>query len=104
MDARDAGAQATLVFGGDRVALEDGLTDPDLVVEVGTDLLPQIPAVPLVLGVPWLLSGAGQHLFTAVLFGELRIRGLRRITRAPLRTARAGLDLLKLLRLLAGGA
>lgn len=104
VDAQDAGAQATLVFGGGRVGIEDGLAEPDLVVVAGTDLIPQVPAVPLVLGLPWLLSEAGQRLFTAALFGELRVRGLRRVTRAPLRTTRAAIDLLQLLRLLAGGA
>ncbi len=99
IDASDAGAQATLVLGGDRCTVEEGLRDPDLVLEAPSDLLPQVGELPLRFGLPWLPSEAGRRLLVRALLGELRLRG------APsLRTPRAAVDLLLLLRLLSGAA
>ena len=102
LDAPDAAAQLTLVLDGERWTVEEGLNDPDLVLETPSDLLAQLGEVPLRFGVPWMISEAGRRLALRTLLGEVRLRGL--LARSPLRTGRAALDLLQLFRLLAGAA
>ncbi len=102
IDASDAGEQATLIFGGGRCTIESGLEFPDLVLRAGSDLFPRLSELPVVLGVPWLLSGAGARLLLSALRGEVQVRGLLRGMRSPLRTAKATLDLVLLVRMLSG--
>lgn len=109
VEAQDAGEQATLIFGGGRCTVEAGLSSPDLVLAADSGVLPQVVEVPRVLGLPWLLSAAGQRLFVAAALGELRVHAARGSLRAIgpvrlLRATRAFVDLLQLLRLLSGGA
>ncbi len=104
IDAPDAGAQATLVFGGGRCTIEESLVDPDLIVVAGSEILPRLSEVPLRFGLPWLWSRTGRELMLAILQGDLRVQGILRVATAPVRLLRASFDLLLLLRLLAGGA
>jgi hypothetical protein len=100
--AEDAGEQATLIFGGGRCTIEDGLSSPDLTLHGSSDLLPRVADVPLRFGLPWLFSSAGRQLLIMALTGQLRVEGLLAGSLSPRRTARALVDLLLLTRLLAG--
>lgn len=96
--------RATLVLGGGCCTIEAGLNFPDLCVSAGSDFLPQLGELPLRYGLPWLLSEPGRRLLMLALQGEVQVKGLLRFSHSPLRTARALLDLLLLLRLLAGAS
>ncbi|MCS6911949.1 MAG: hypothetical protein RMK29_10440 [Myxococcales bacterium] len=98
IDAPDAAAQATLVLGHGRCLIEAGLREPDLVLQLPSEVLAQLREVPLRLGLPWMLSRPGWRLLWRVLLGEVRLRQMA----APLRAGRAAVDLLLLFRLLAG--
>ncbi len=102
VEAPDAGASATLIFGGGRCTIEDGLHDADLVLRAGSDVLPRVADLPVRYGVPWLISDAGRDLAIAALTGDVRVLGLLRGLYAPWRTGRAAFDLLLLAALLAG--
>src|SRR5438067_2183116 len=67
VDAPDAAARATLIFGGGRCTIEEGLNDADLVLRASSEILPRLAELPLRYGLPWLLSPAGQELLACVL-------------------------------------
>src|SRR5579872_643918 len=62
VEAQDAGAAATLVFGGGKCTIESGLEAPDLVVVGESDLVPRLVGVPRRYGLPWLWSAEGKEL------------------------------------------
>jgi hypothetical protein len=104
VDAPDAGATATLIFGGGRCTIEEGLHHPDLILLASSEVLPRVADLPVRHGLPWLVSEAGRDLLLCAARGQLRIRGLLRLPVAPRRTLRAATDLLLLVRLLAGSS
>lgn len=101
--ATDAADEVTLVLCQERCVIEAGLVQPDLVLIASSALLPQLQAVPTVLGLPLLASPAGVQLGLSLLSEPLRLRDPAALLRHPRKAARAALDLFRLIRLIAGG-
>jgi hypothetical protein len=103
--APDAEVTVTLEFGGGRCTIYDGLRhEPDLVITADSGKIPELSLLPFRYGVPWLLEEQGQKqmkdLILALLKREIRIDGLIKIPPTPLRTAKASIDLFRLMRIL----
>jgi hypothetical protein len=103
--APDAEVTVTLEFGGGRCTIYDGLRhEPDLVITADSGKIPELSLLPFRYGVPWLLEEQGQKqmkdLVMALLKREIRINGLIKIPPTPLRTAKASIDLFRLMRIL----
>lgn len=101
--APDADDEVTLVLCQGSCLIEAGLVDPDLVLVASSALLPQLQAVPTVLGLPLLASPAGLQLGLSLLGEPLRVREPAALLAHPRRAARAAIDTLRLIRLIAGG-
>ena len=101
--ATDAGEEVTLVLCQGRCLIESGLVEPDLVLAASSALLPQLQALPTVLGLPLLASPAGLQLGLSLLGEPVRLRQAGTILHHPRNAARAALDLLRLIRLIPGG-
>jgi hypothetical protein len=103
--APDAEVSVTLAFEGGRCTIYDGLRhEPDLVITADSGKIPELSLLPFRYGIPWLLEQQGQKqmkdLILALLKREIRIDGLIKIPPTPLRTAKASLDLFRLMRIL----
>jgi len=103
--APDAEVTVTLEFGGGRCTIYDGLRhEPDLVITADSGKIPELSLLPFRYGVPWLLEEQGQkqmkELIMALLKREIRIDGLIKIPPTPFRTAKASIDLFRLMRIL----
>jgi hypothetical protein len=99
--APDADVTVTLVFGGGRCTIYDGMRDePTLVITADSGRIPEMSLLKIRYGLPWLLDENGQSFVRSLLRREIRIDGLVRIPPTPLRTAKAALDLVRLTRIL----
>ena len=103
--APDAEVTVTLEFGGGRCTIYDGLRhEPDLVITADSGKIPELSLLPFRYGVPWLLEEQGQKqmkdLIMALIKREIRIDGLIKIPPTPFRTAKASIDLFRLMRIL----
>mgnify|MGYP003594672253 CR=1 FL=1 len=101
--ATDAGDEVTLDLANSRCVIEAGLVAPDLVIAASSALLPRLQALPTVLGLPLLASPAGVQLVLSLLHEPIRLHEPATLLHRPRRAARAALDLLRLIRLVAGG-
>ena len=98
-----AGEEVTLELEDGRCVIEAGQVRPDLVLAVSSELLPRLQAVPTLLGLPLLASGPGLSLLQALLSHPLRVRDAAVLLINPRQSARAALDVWRLIRLVAGG-
>lgn len=101
--ATDAADEVTLILCQGRCVIEAGLVEPDLVLAASSALLPQLQALPTVLGLPLFASPAGLQLGLSLLGEPVRLRDPGTILRHPRNAARAAIDLLRLIRMIAGG-
>ncbi len=103
--APDAEVSVTLEFSRGHCTIYDGLRhEPDLVITADSGKIPELSLIPFRYGVPWILDENGQQqvkqLLMAIIKGEIRINGLIKMPPTPLRSAKAGIDLFRLTRIL----
>ena len=100
--APDADVTVTLAFGDGRCTIYDGLGHaPDAVITTDSGRIPELTQLSTRFGVPWLLDAHGQSFVRALVYRDIRVAGLVRLS--PLhawRSIKAALDLVRLTRIL----
>ncbi len=98
----DADMTVTLSFEHGHCTIYDGLRrEPELVITADASKIPELSLISIRYGLPWLLDDHGQAFLKALVRREVRIDGLVRIPPTPLKTAKAMIDLVRLMRVLA---
>ena len=101
MVAPDAKVAITLCFGGGRCQVRDGRDyEADLCIVADSYKIPALSLLHIRHGVPWLFDEKGTEFVKDLVQRKIKIEGLLRFPPKPLRTAKAGYDLVLLTRIL----
>ena len=99
--APDAEVAVTLDFGGGRCRVRDGRDhDADLCIVADSYKIPELSLLQIRHGLPWLFDDKGKGFVRDLVERKIKIEGLIKFPPTPLRTAKAGLDLVLLTRIL----
>lgn len=99
--APDADVAVTLEFGGGRCAVHDGRAlDADLVIVADSYKIPELSLLQIRHGLPWLFDEKGKAFVKDIVERKVKIEGVFKFPPTPLRTAKAGFDLVLLTRIL----
>lgn len=99
--APDAEVAVTLCFGNGRCQVRDGKDgDADLVIVAESHKIPELSLLQIRHGLPWLFDDKGKSFVRDLVERKIKIEGLTRFPPQPRRLARAGLDLVRLTRIL----
>lgn len=99
--APDAEVAVTLQFGGGRCQVRDGRAhDADLCIVADSYKIPELSLLQIRHGLPWLFDEKGKNFVKDLVERKIKIEGLIRFPPTPLRTAKAGFDLVLLTRIL----
>lgn len=99
--APDADVAVTLVFGAGRCEVRDGRDfDADLVIVADSYKIPELSLLQIRHGLPWLFDEKGKSFVKDLVERKVKVEGLFKFPPTPLRTAKAGFDLVLLTRIL----